>query len=93
MKALAKTLRVRAKKGATFKVAKAFKITGAKGSLSFKKANKVGAKKIAIGKGGKVVVKEGLATGTYKVKVKVIAKGNANYKKATKNLTLKIKVS
>ena len=31
--------------------------------------------------------------GTYKVKVKVTAAGNANYKKATKTVTLKVKVA
>ena len=44
-------------------------------------------------KAGKVTVKKGLKKNTYKVKVNVKAAGNANYKKATKAVTLKIKVA
>jgi hypothetical protein len=71
--------------------AKAFKVTKAKGKVTFKKAK--GNKKIAVSKAGKVTVKKGLKKGTYKVKVKVTAAGNANYKKATKTVTLKVKVA
>ena len=71
--------------------AKAFKVTTAKGKVTFKKAK--GNKKIAVSKAGKVTVKKGLKKGTYKVKVKVTAAGNANYKKATKTVTLKVKVA
>ena len=41
---------------------------------------------------GKVTVKKGLKKGTYKVKVKVKAAGNKNYKAATKTVTFKINV-
>ena len=59
--------------------------------MTFKKAK--GNDKITVGKAGKVTVKKGLKAGkTYKVKVKVTAAGNANYKKATKAATLKVRV-
>ena len=38
-------------------------------------------------------IKKGLKKGTYTVKVKVTAAGNANYKKATKTVKLKIMVA
>ena len=61
------------------------------GSISYKKVS--GNSKITINKkNGKVTVKKGLKKGTYKVKVKVTAKGNATYIKATKNVTVTIKV-
>ena len=55
---------------------------------------KSGNKKISISKKtGKVTVLKGLPKGTYKVKVKVRAAGNANYKKSSwKTVTFRIKV-
>ena len=41
---------------------------------------------------GKVTIKKKLKKGTYKIKCSVFAAGNANYKKATKTVTFKIKV-
>ena len=71
--------------------ARAFKVKGAKGKLKFKKIS--GNKKIKIASNGKVIVKKGLKKGrTYSVKVKVTAKGDANYKENTKKVKLKIKV-
>ena len=43
-------------------------------------------------KTGKVTVKKGLKKGTYPVKVKVTAAGNANYNKAAKTVTCKVVV-
>lgn len=62
------------------------------GKLSYAKAS--GNKNITIAKAnGKVTVKKGLKKGTYKVKVKVKAAGNANYKaSAWKSATFSIKV-
>ncbi len=57
-----------------------------KGSKSFKKYFKINAKS------GKVTIKKGLKKGVYKVKVKVSAAGNANYKAAEKTVTFKIRV-
>ena len=66
-------------------------VTKAKGTVTYKKVK--GSKKIAIAKDGKVTVKKGIKKGTYKVKVKVIAAGNANYKKRTRTVTFKVKVA
>lgn len=41
---------------------------------------------------GKVTVKKGLKKGTYKIKVKVSAAGDANHKKAAKNVTVTVRV-
>ena len=62
------------------------------GKLTYTKAS--GNKKIVINKTtGKVTVKKGLKKGTYKVKVKIKAAGNANYKaSAVKTVTFKLKV-
>ena len=61
------------------------------GTLTFTK--KSGNKKITISKGGKVTIKKKLRKGTYKVKVKVKAAGNGNYKPSSvKTVTFKIKV-
>ena len=60
------------------------------GTMSYTKAS--GNSKITINKKtGKVTVKKGLKKGTYKVKVKVKAAGNSNYKvSAVKTVTFKI---
>lgn len=57
-----------------------------KGSKSFKKYFKVNKTT------GKVTVKKGLKKGKYKVKINVTASGNGNYKKATKPVTVTIRV-
>lgn len=63
------------------------------GTLTYVKSS--GNKKITINKKtGKVTVGKGLKKGTYNVKVKIKAAGNANYKaSAYKTLTFKIKIS
>ena len=89
-KANAKTKKLAAKKTFTLKATATPKKGG--GKVTFKKANKVGGAKIKVSKAGKVTVKKGLAKGTYKVKVKATKAANANYKKATKTVTVKIVV-
>ena len=75
-----RTIKVKGKKSGTktvlqktkkFKKAKAFKISNAVGTVTFKKLS--GNKKIKISKAGKVTLKKGLKKGTYKVKVRVTA--------------------
>ena len=81
----------KASKNTTISKARAFKVKGAKGKLKFKKIS--GNKKIKIASNGKVIVKKGLKKGrTYSVKVKVTAKGDANYKENIKKVKLKIRV-
>lgn len=81
------------KKTKTLAVSKVIAFTKkGQGKLTYTKAS--GNKKITINKTtGKVTVKKGLKKGTYKVKVKVKAAGNTNYKaSAVKTVTFKVKV-
>ena len=79
------------KKSQTLAVSKVVTFTKkGQGTLTYAKAS--GNKKITINKKtGKVTVGKGLKKGTYKVKVKIKAAGNANYKaSAYKTVTFKI---
>ena len=69
---------------------KAITVSKAQGNVAFIKLS--GNKKILVTKNGKIVVMKGLKEGTYKVKVKVTASGNAKYKPAKKTVTVTIKV-
>jgi hypothetical protein len=95
--AKAKTKTIKAKRSKVKKSSqvieksKAFKVSKAKGAVTFAKAS--GNKKIVVGKAGKITVKKGLKKGTYAVKVEVRAAGNANYKPITKTVALTIKVA
>ncbi|MBQ9060349.1 MAG: hypothetical protein IJ128_04315 [Firmicutes bacterium] len=91
----AKTAKVKAKKlkkkAQKLSVKKVLKVSGAQGKVTYKKVK--GNKKIRINaKTGKVTVKKKLKKGTYKVKVKVTAAGNGDYKPLTKQVTFKVKV-
>ena len=67
-----------------------FKRNG-QGQISYLKTS--GNKKITINKKtGKITIKKGLKKGTYRVKVKISATGNAEYKSAVKVTAIKIKV-
>ena len=97
LKVKGKTVKVKfkklKKKAQKLKVTKVVKFTKkGQGTLTYKKVK--GNKKITISKkNGKVTIKKGLKKGTYKVKVKIKAKGNTNYKaSAFKTITFKIKV-
>lgn len=66
-------------------------VNDAKGDVTYKKVS--GNKKIKISsKTGKITVKKGLKKGTYKVKVKVAATGDNNFKDAEATVTFKVKV-
>ena len=91
----AKTVKVKfstlKKKKQVLAVSKVIKFTKkGQGTLTYVKSS--GNKKITINKkNGKVTVKKGLKKGTYKVKVKIKAAGNANYNaSAYKAVTFKI---
>ena len=89
------------KKNQTLKVSKVIKVTKkGQGKLSYqlvsaKKGSKNFKKKFSINKKtGKVTVKKGLKKGTYKLKVKVRAAGDKNYKASawkTVKITIKVK--
>lgn len=81
------------KKGQTLVATKVIDFTKrGQGTLAYTKIS--GNKKITINKKtGKVAIKKGLKKGTYKIKVKVKAAGNTNYKaSAWKVLTFKVKI-
>ena len=87
------------KKAQYLKVSQAFKFSDqGEGTKKFtlssaKKSGKNFKKYFAVNaKTGKVTVKKGLKKGTYKLTVKVTAAGNANYNKATKTVTITVKV-
>ena len=73
------------------KAKQAFKVTKAKGKLTYQKVS--GTKKVTVAKNGKVTVKKGCKAGTYRVKVKVTAAGGTNFKKGSKVVALKVRVS
>ena len=78
-------------KNQTIKITKALSIKKAQGVKTYKKTK--GNKKITVDKkSGKIQVKTGLGKGTYPIKIKVTAAGNANYKKCSKTVTVKITV-
>lgn len=96
VKANAKTkvlkARALAKKGKSFAVVKFTK--AAVGKVVFKSASsKKVAKKFSVNKKtGKVTAKKGTKAGTYKVKIKITAKGDKNRKAATKTVGITVKV-
>ena len=79
------------KKARAIAAQKAYRVTGAKGKVSYRKLS--GSKKVSVNeKTGKITVKKGCKPGTYKVKVKIRAKGGANYRAGSKTVTVKVKV-
>lgn len=74
---------------------KAFSVKKARGAVKFSvvKYDRVAKKRIKVSKTGVVTVKKGLRKGLYKLKVKVRAAGNADYKAASKTVTLSVRVS
>ena len=72
-------------------VARPMTVSKAKGALSYAKAG--GSGNLAVNKkDGRVMVKQGTARGTYKIKIKVTAAGNSSYKAGSKTVTCTIKV-
>lgn len=101
MTAKGKTATVKAKnvkkKAQTVKAAKAFKVAKAQGKVTYKlssakKGSKSFKSKFKVSTAGKITAKKGLKKGTYTLKVKVTAAGNANYSAAAKTVTVKVKV-
>ena len=100
IKAKGKKVKIKAKKlkkkKYVIKKKKAYKISKAKGKVTYKlgKVKKAKFKKYfkVNKKNGNITVKKKLKKGTYKVTVKVTAAGNKYYKKATKKVTVKVVV-
>ena len=101
MKASAKTIKVKRNKlrrgNVVIPASKAFKVSKAKGSVSFKSVKYLKRalkykSKIVVKRNGKVVLKKNLKSGTYKIKVKVTAAGNKRFKAKSKIVVLKLRV-
>ncbi|MDO4807621.1 MAG: BspA family leucine-rich repeat surface protein [Coriobacteriales bacterium] len=75
-------------------VARPMSVSKAVGKVTYKNVSTNSkAKKFTVNKStGKVTVAKGTKKGTYKIKIKVSAAGNANYKAATKSVTCSIVV-
>lgn len=88
----AKSVKASKLKKAKVSVKKAITVKDKKGAVSYKKVS--GSKKLKISSKGVITAAKGTykKNTTLKIKVKVTAKGNSNYKKASKNVTVKIKV-
>ena len=91
----AKKLTVKAKilkkKALKFKVKKYLAVKKAKGKVTYRKIK--GKKAFSINKKtGKLTIKKGLKKGTYTIKVKVTAKGNAKYLPGYKTVKARIKI-
>lgn len=94
VKAASKAARAKTLKKKAVTLARIITVKKKQGALSYKNASsskklkkfKVNAKK------GTITIPKGTKKGTYKVKVKVTAKGNANYKPGSKTVTVKITV-
>lgn len=90
VKAAAKTVKYSAVKKNNVTVS-AITVNKAQGAVSYKKLT--GNSKITVNsKSGKITVKKGLKKNTYKLKVRVSAKGNGNYKSYSKDIVVTIKV-
>lgn len=82
-------------KAQSVKAGKAVKVSKARGKVTYRLAGvtkKKFRKCFKVAKGGKLTVKKGTPKGTYKLKVKVTAKGDANYKAGSKTVTVAVKV-
>ena len=73
----------------------AFTVQNAQSAVTYKATANVTAdamKHVTVAKNGKVTVKKGTKAGTYKLKVKVTAAGNDEFKAKSKTVTLTVKV-
>jgi len=68
----------------------AYTVSKAKGKVAYEKVS--GNKMITVSSAGKITVKKGLKKNAYAVKVKVSAKGNANYKAGSQTVSVKVSV-
>ena len=107
MKASGKTVKIKykklKKKTQTIPPGKAFAVSGAQGTVTYKlDSARKGSKKIKLSTArkyfkitegtGKIQVKKKLKKGTYTLKVKVSASGNESYEAASKTVTVTVKI-
>ena len=92
-KAVARTAKYATVKAKAVTVAAPLSVTKAQGKVTYAKVAKGSSAALTINKStGKVTVKKGTKKGTYKIKVKVTAAGNKNYKSGSKAVTCKVAV-
>ncbi len=93
VKVVKKTIKASKLKKKARVISGAIKVTNNKGTVTFSRVKKGSSKALKINKkNGKITVKKGTKKGTYKIKVKVSAKGDASYLAGEKTVTVKIKV-
>jgi hypothetical protein len=94
VKAVARTAKYATVKKGAVTVAAPLKLTKkAQGTVTYARVAKGSSKVLSVNKKtGKVTVKRGTKKGAYKVRIKVTAKGNANYKSLSKTLTCTVVV-
>ena len=80
------------KKNVALTAAQVVKVKAAQGKVTYAKVGSAGKSKIKVSKKGRVTLKKGLASGKYKLKLKVTAAGTDGYEAATKTVTVTIKV-
>ena len=91
--AVARTAKLATVKKKAVTVARPMSVSKAQGKLAYAKVAKGSAKCLTVNKStGKVAVKRGTKKGTYKIKIKVTAAGNANYKAGSKTVVCKVTV-
>lgn len=75
-------------------LSKSMTISGQKGKLTYAITSKGKLSGVKISKtAGTITVPKGTKKGTYKIKVKVTAAGNSNYKSGSKTVTITIKIA
>ena len=94
VKAKSKSLKAAKLAKKKYVLKKRITVKKAKGKVTYKNASKKAKlKKFKVNKKtGAITVPKGTKKGTYKLKVKVTAKGNANYKTGSKTVKVKVKV-
>jgi hypothetical protein len=94
LKAVTRTAKLAAVRKRAVTVAAPLKLTKkAQGKVNYAKVAKGYSAALTINKStGKVTVRKGAKKGTYSIKVKVTAAGNANYKAGSKTVTCKVVV-
>ena len=93
-KAIAQKVSAKTLKRKSVTVAKAFSVNKAQGTVTYTKIASGSSKCLTVKKAsGKITVKKGVKKGTYKIKVKITAAGNTNYKAGSKIVICKVTVA
>ena len=87
-----KTVKASKLKKASRKIKKSIEIKNAHGTITYTRIKSGSAKTLTIDKKGVITVKQGTKKGSYKIRVKIKAAGDSDYKSATKTVTVKVRV-